>query len=134
MTISTDKAIIQVTLKNKDEVRINYSRRMYAIIKKYTPNVKETDFNECVADLTGLRTFFKMSYKEIAKKILNELDKELSLSFRIKISSYNIPIKSNTKKIYTYKEMNKLFFNIKNQNNLFMNRRKLIIPFLGKVS
>lgn len=138
MTISTNKAIIQVTLKNKIGVRINYSRRMYVIIKRYTPNVKEGCINECFADLTGLRTFFKMSYKEIAKNILNDLNTEIGMSFIIKISSNDSQMKNNSKNISTYKEMGKLFsgFSFANLNNRksLVIRKKLTVPFLGKVT
>ena len=111
---------------------------MYAIIKRYTPDVKEGGMSECFANLSGLSTFFKMPHKEIAKKILKDLNKEIGHSFIIKISS-DIGLMKNKKviNISTYKEISKLFTGISFVNNyrhLIIRRRKLTVPFLGKVS
>ena len=71
--MTTKRAIIQIVASGKNDSRINYSRRMYAVIRRYTPDVAEGNTNECLADLTGLRTFFKMTYAEIAEKIKKDL-------------------------------------------------------------
>ena len=97
MTISTKPAILHITTSGKNFSRVNYSRRMYAIIRRYTPNVAEGDTNEYFADLTGLRTFFKMSYKEIAEKILSDLNKENQQVNQIKNVSSLCNKRNNTK-------------------------------------
>ena len=79
MTSSSRPAIIKISVAKKDISRINYSRRMYAIIRRYTPNVVEGLSNECYADLTGLRTFFKMTYTEMTEKIVTDLKSFLYL-------------------------------------------------------
>ena len=87
MTSSTKPAIIRIRTSGKNFSRVNYSRRMYAIIRRYTPNVIEGEINECFADLTGLRTFFKMTYAEMAEKIIKDLNTEIGVSFTVKIAT-----------------------------------------------
>lgn len=143
MTSSTKQAIIQITTSGKNFSRVNYSRRMYAIIRRYTPNVAEGNTNECFADLTGLRTFFKMTYAEMTEKILRDLSAEIGVSFTVRIATCDafLEAKNKSKKVKsfsTYKELNKLFAGAsfvaaKNRKSLRL-RRKLTVPFLGKVS
>ena len=144
MTQNNHKAIIKIEADNKDMLRVNYGRRMYAIIRRYTPEVIESNKNECLADLTGLRTFFKMSYEEITKSILKELTKEIKISFVIKVITIDNKKKkkNNNKKsrtISTYKEMNKIFAGSsfipeEKRNKIIIKRKiKLTVPFLGKV-
>lgn len=143
MTSSTKPAIIRIITTNKNNLKINYSRRMYAIMRRYTPHVVQGESNECFADLTGLRTFFKMSYAEMAKKIIKDLESEIGITFILKASTVDAfdAAKNKTKKaksISTFKEMNKLFagfsfVSVKHRKSLVL-RRKLTVPFLGKVA
>ena len=143
MTLSTKPAIIHISTSGKNFSQINYSRRMYAIIRRYTPHVAEGESNECLADLTGLRTFFKMSYTELAEQILKDLKREIGVAFTVRVATIDafLGAKNKSKKsksISTYKELNKLFTGAgfvapKNRKSLVM-RKKLIVPFLGKVS
>jgi DNA polymerase-4/DNA polymerase V len=57
------------------------SKRFFAIVRRYTPDVEEYSIDECFADLTGLRRPLKMSYLKIAERIKNELDAELGFTF-----------------------------------------------------
>lgn len=144
MTISTKQAIIRITTSGKNFSQINYSRRMYAIIRRYTPNVVEGNTNECFADLTGLRTFLKMSYKEMAENIVSDIKREIGIFCTIHIVTQDtfLMAKNKSKKsrnISTYKEINKLFSgssfaSIKNHRSTITRRKKLMIPFLGKVA
>jgi DNA polymerase-4/DNA polymerase V len=143
MTSSTKPAIIHITTSGKSFSKVNYSRRMYAIIRRYTPNVAEGTSNECFADLTGLRTFFKMSYTEMAEKIIKDLKLEIGVSFTVRVATVDDfeSAKNKNKKqksVSTFKEMNKLFSGkaftaIKNRKTSIVKRR-LTIPFLGKVA
>ena len=45
------------------------SKRFFAIVRRYTPDVEEYSIDECFADLTGLRRPLKMSYLKIAERI-----------------------------------------------------------------
>ena len=142
------RAIICITATGKDTLRINYSRRMYAIIRRYTPEAVESDKNECLAELTGLRTFFKMSYQEITAKIVADLYDEIGVKFRVTIAkAHNFDSATSRQKkgrslsanVSTYREMNKLFVGksfvdaSKRVAPRLVRRVRLTIPFIGKV-
>jgi nucleotidyltransferase/DNA polymerase involved in DNA repair len=141
---TSSRAIICITPKGKETASINYSRRMYAIIRRYTPEAVESGKNECFAELTGLRTFFKMSYQEITEKIINDLSVEIGIRFKAHIAKSSdfekiISKSRKPKNVSTYKEINTLFAGrslassskVKNQ---IIKRVKLTVPFLGKVA
>ena len=57
------------------------SRRMFTIVRRYTPAVEEYSIDECFADLTGLQRPLHMSYLQIVEKIKRDLDTELGFTF-----------------------------------------------------
>jgi DNA polymerase-4/DNA polymerase V len=59
------------------------SKRFYAIVRRYTPQVEEYSIDECFADLTGLRRPLRMSYDEMAESIKRDLDTELGFTFPV---------------------------------------------------
>src|ERR1043166_4201583 len=59
------------------------SKRFFAIVRRYTPDVEEYSIDECFADLTGLRRPLRMSYFQIAARIKKELDTELGFTFSV---------------------------------------------------
>ena len=143
-------AIIHITTSGKNFSKINYSRRMYAILRRYTPEVVEGVMNECYADLTGLRTFFKMTYKQMVENILKDLTKEISVTFTIRVSTIKAYEEAkngngnkltrasrnkNKESVSTYKEINKLFagktfVQPRDRKGMFTKRRKLTVTFL----
>lgn len=139
---SAPRAIIKVTTTGKNFSRINYSRRMYAIMRRYTPDVTEGVFNECFADLTGLRTFFGMSYKELAEKIRFDLTREIGVVFTVQVASAEsfLNAKESSRKpknVSTYMEMNNLFAGAVlgqvKRRSVFGTRKRLTVPFIGRV-
>ncbi len=72
-----------IVLSSDYQMYALYSIRMYDIVRRYTSDVEEYSIDECYADITGLRTVFRMSYKEIAEKIKHDLETELGISFSI---------------------------------------------------
>ena len=143
----TARAIVIFSVSNKFIPKSNYRRRMYAIIRRYTPNAVEGEVNECLAELTGLRTFFKMTYAELADAIRKDLTTELGATFNIRIGSVLVfeqgeQKKNKPKTVATYKEMNSLF---RGRSFMETSRRKMIrsdtvrkrvrlsVPFIGKV-
>lgn len=140
------RALFKITAISKNSFVINYSRRMYAIIRRYTPEGLEGGRNECFADLTGLRTFYKKNYQELAESIVRDIEKEVgvvcSLS-PVSVDEYE-RMKNNSpkrlKSVSTYQEMNKLFSGagyvpIENRSRMVIKKKiKLTIPFIGKVS
>lgn len=59
------------------------SKRLYAIVRRYTPDVEEYGVDECFADITGMRRVLKNSYHAIAKQIQHDLLSELGFTFSI---------------------------------------------------
>ena len=117
---------------------------MYAIVRRYTPEAVEGEKNECFAELTGLRTFFKMTYQEIADKILADIYAEIGVQFKVRVVSASLfdSVKNKNKKqstVSTYKEINKLFVGksfvdaSKRISPRLIKRVRLTVPFLGKV-
>ncbi|MFA5131939.1 MAG: hypothetical protein WC444_01275 [Candidatus Paceibacterota bacterium] len=143
--MTSTRAIIHIRAASKVVTSINYSRRMYAVIRRYTPDVVEGSANECLADLTGLRTFFKMTYAEIAENIIKELSREIGVKFTLSIATNKAftDAKNKGKKVQsisTYKEINSLFagssFVHKGHRSRIgkVHGRRLAVPFIGKVS
>src|SRR5713101_3767416 len=59
------------------------SRRLFAIVRRYTPDVEEYSIDECFCDVTGLRRPLRMSYRQIAERIKYDLDTELGFTFSL---------------------------------------------------
>lgn len=139
----TARAIIRINAKGERTSRINYGRRMYAVIRRYTPEATEGTINECFAELTGLRSFFKMTYAEIATKIIDDIYKEIGIRCTLKVATLKQfeETSKNSKKsqhVSTYKEINKLlagtfFFHTVKRNTTKIKKVRLTVPFLGKV-
>lgn len=60
-----------------------YARRMYSIVRRYTPVVEEYSIDECFADITGMRSYYKKSYEEIVSDIKLSLETELGITFGV---------------------------------------------------
>jgi DNA polymerase-4/DNA polymerase V len=69
------------------------SKRFFAIVRRYTPDVEEYSIDECFADLTGLRRPLKMSYLKIAERIKKELDAELGFTFSVGLAPNKVVAK-----------------------------------------
>lgn len=57
-----------------------YSKRMFDILRRYTPEVEEYSIDEAFADLTGMRRIFRCSYEDIARNIRKKIAEELGLT------------------------------------------------------
>ena len=145
---TSSRAIVQITARGEKTSHINYSRRMYAIMRRYTPEAIEVAPNECFAELTGLRSFFKMTYAELVESILKDLKKEIGTSFVVRIAKadqFELARKNSkkSKHISTYKEINSLFKGasfIPHEDRtsiahvLRAKKIRLSVPYLGKVA
>jgi len=74
-----------------------YSKRMYEIVKRYTPEVEEYSIDECFADLTGLRRLHKCSYLKMTERIKEDLQKELGITFSLGLASTKVLAKIASK-------------------------------------
>ncbi|KND46945.1 MAG: DNA polymerase IV [Parcubacteria bacterium C7867-004] len=64
-----------------------YARRMYAIVREFTPKVEEYSIDECFADITGLEDAFGMTYAEIVLCIKQKLEQSLGVTFGVGLAS-----------------------------------------------
>ncbi len=74
-----------------------YSRRMYAIMRRFTPLVEEYGIDECFGELTGLRRTFRMSYEELAQAIQKDLTHELNITFGVGLAPNKVLAKVGSK-------------------------------------
>lgn len=73
------------------------SKRFYAIVRRFTPEVEEYSIDECFADLTGLRRQYRTSYERIASRIKHELDIELGFTFSVGLAPNKVLAKVGSK-------------------------------------
>jgi DNA polymerase-4 len=73
------------------------SKRFFAIVRRYMPDVAEYSIDECFADLTGLRRPLWMSYLQIAERIKHDLDTELGFTFSVGLASNKVGAKIASK-------------------------------------
>jgi len=86
-----------VILPSDYETYSLYSKRMYEIVRRYTPEVEEYSIDECFADITGTRRIHHASYQKIAEKIKNELQNELGITFSVGLSATKVLAKIGSK-------------------------------------
>ncbi len=75
-----------IILDSNHETYGLFSVRMFEILKRFSPKIEEYSVDEAFIDLTGLRRLYSCSYEEIALKIQNTIEQELSISVSIGIS------------------------------------------------
>ena len=73
------------------------SKRFFAIVRRYTPDVEEYSIDECFADLTGLRRPLKMKYITMAQRIKQDLDAELGFTFSVGLAPTKVIAKIASK-------------------------------------
>lgn len=57
-----------------------FSRRMFSIMRRFTPDVEEYSIDEAFADITGMRRALHSSYEEIVLKMKKEIERELGIT------------------------------------------------------
>lgn len=60
-----------------------YSRKMFNIMRRFTPEVEEYSIDEGFADLTGLRRLHHMSYEAVAQAMKAEVQRELGVTVSV---------------------------------------------------
>jgi DNA polymerase IV len=73
------------------------SKRFFAIVRRYTPDVEEYSIDECFADLTGLRRPLRMSYLKIAERMKKALVTELGFTFSVGLAPNKVVAKIASK-------------------------------------
>lgn len=75
-----------VCLPSDYETYSIFSKRMFAIMRRYTPMVEEYSIDEGFADLSGLRRLYHTGFGEIAKQIKESAEKELGITVSVGLS------------------------------------------------
>jgi DNA polymerase IV len=73
------------------------SQRLFAIVRRFTPEVEQYSIDEVFADLTGLRRPLRMSYEQMAAQIKHELDTELGFTFSVGLAPNKVLAKIASK-------------------------------------
>jgi DNA polymerase-4/DNA polymerase V len=73
------------------------SRRLYAIVRRYTHIVEEYGIDECFADLTGYGHRHGSGYLSLAQKIKHDLDSELGFTFSMGLAPSKVLAKVGSK-------------------------------------
>jgi nucleotidyltransferase/DNA polymerase involved in DNA repair len=69
-----------VVLPSDYETYSLFSRRMFNIMRRFTPQVEEYSIDEAFADLTGMRRALRASYETIARGIQAEIGRDLGIT------------------------------------------------------
>lgn len=75
-----------VVLPSDYETYSLYSKRMFDIMRRFTPMVEEYSIDEGFADLSGLRRVFKTSYEEIGRRMQAAIREELDITVSVGLS------------------------------------------------
>lgn len=86
-----------IILSSDYKTYMEYSKKMFDIVKRYADDVEEYSIDECFADLTGLDKPLKMSYLEISERIQKEVEHELGLSVTIGLAPNKVLAKVASK-------------------------------------
>jgi DNA polymerase-4/DNA polymerase V len=63
-----------------------FSRRMFDIMRRFTPDVEEYSIDEAFSDITGMRRALHSSYEEIAGQMKKEIERELGITVSVGLS------------------------------------------------
>jgi DNA polymerase-4 len=75
-----------VLLPSDYETYSLYSKRIFAILRRFTPVVEEYSIDEAFCDLTGLRRLYRTNYRGIAARMKEEVGRELDITVSIGVS------------------------------------------------
>lgn len=74
-----------------------FARRMYNIVRRFTPNVEEYSIDECFADITGCGERLGLTSSALALKIKEELEEKLGVTFGVGLASSKVLAKVGSK-------------------------------------
>jgi nucleotidyltransferase/DNA polymerase involved in DNA repair len=63
-----------------------FSRRMFNIMRRFTPDVEEHSIDEAFSDITGMRRALHSSYEEIALQMKKEIERDLGITVSVGLS------------------------------------------------
>jgi len=74
-----------------------FSKRLFAIMRRFTSIVEEYSIDEGFADITGLRRPLRASYEEIARRMKTAIESELGLTVSVGLSLSKVLAKIGSK-------------------------------------
>jgi len=86
-----------VVLPSDYETYSLFSRRMFMIMRRFTPQVEEYSIDEAFADITGLRRPLRSSYENIARRIKTEIQREIGFTISVGLSLTKVLAKVGSK-------------------------------------
>lgn len=75
-----------IVLPSDYETYSLFSRRMFNIMRRFTPQVEEYSIDEAFADITGMRRALRTSYEGIAAAMKREVGRELGITVSVGLS------------------------------------------------
>jgi len=75
-----------IILESDYEKYALFSKRMFEILRRFSPVVEEYSIDEAFADLKGLRRYFRCSYEELGYRIKETIKRELGITVSVGIS------------------------------------------------
>ena len=86
-----------VILPSDYETYSLFSKRMFAIMRRFTPQVEEYSIDEAFADITGMRRPLRASYEMIARSMKQEIERELGIGVTVGLSTTKVLAKIASK-------------------------------------
>lgn len=86
-----------VVLPSDYETYSLFSRRIFSVMRRFTPQVEEYSIDEAFADITGLRRLFRGSYERIAETMKTTVADELGLTVSLGLSTTKVLAKIASK-------------------------------------
>lgn len=93
MYMATRKCPHGIVVPGNFEAYRKFSRRMYEIFTRYTPDVEMASIDEAYLDISGCKEMHKLDYPEIARAILMEVYRKLGLSVSCGMASSKVVAK-----------------------------------------
>ncbi len=75
-----------IVLPSDYETYSLFSRRMFSVVRRFTPQVEEYSIDEAFADLTGMRRVLRASYEDIARTIKTSVEREVGIGVTVGLS------------------------------------------------
>ncbi|HUN54683.1 MAG TPA: DNA polymerase IV [Smithella sp.] len=75
-----------VVLPSDYETYSLFSRRMFGIMRRFTPDVEEYSIDEAFADITGMRRALRSSYEDIIIRMKKDIERELGITVSVGLS------------------------------------------------
>jgi len=75
-----------IVLPSDYETYSLFSKRMFDIMRRFTPDVEEYSIDEAFADITGMRRALRLSYEEIVLRMKQDIERELGITVSVGLS------------------------------------------------